>query len=264
MLKSTLIVLGLVGANSVFGQMTLEDAVGKAIKTHPSVKAAGHAVKAANNNIKVAKGAFLPTVDLRVAGGREQSENSSVRADNDQHRNLTRFESSLTIRQSLYTGGRITSRLKQSKAQLSEESFNFLSQQELVALNAVEAYLEVLRNAELVKTSQKNVKAHSEILKMISSRQKEGIARKSDSIQVKGRLALAKAQLQRELANKEAVLERFQEAVGTPAKDLIPPNIALSKLPKALNIAQNISAQNHPEVKALSQVIKRRYSASKS
>ena len=258
MLKSSLLALGLIGATTTFAaQMTLKDAVSKAIKSHPSVRSAANAVESANHTLDASKAAYLPTADLRVASGQEESENASVTGNGDTHRRLTRFESSLTIRQNLYSGGRISSRVKQSKAFLNEQSFNLLSQKELVALNAIEAYLEVLKSADLVNISQENVKSHNDSLSTTSKRQEEGIARKSDVIQVKGRLALAEAQLQRELANKEATLERFYEAVGEKAKDLVTPKSIASKIPKDLRIAKNQALLNHPELKALNAAVDR-------
>lgn len=231
--------------------LSLEEAVKNAIENHPAISAARKASEASKAGIDEAQGELYPSIDLRSAAGREQTENSTVINDGDQHRSLTRFESSLLIRQNLYTGGRISANIEKRK-NLASEAFNaYLNEREQTVFNAIDAYIELCRNRALIKLAGDNVKVHKEILEIVEERAKRGMAREADVIQVKGRLALANAQHQRELANRGAASEQFTEAVGaSPSKDIQEPSDAQSKLPKDLAGAKNSALTSHPSLAA--------------
>ena len=230
---------------------TLEDAVKAAVKNHPALSASRKASEASSMGIDEASGEMFPSVDLRAAGGREEVENSTVINDGDQHRALTRFESSLLIRQNIYTGGRISGNIEKRRNLASESFYLFLDEKEKTAFNAIDSYIEYCRNRSLLKLAENNVKVHEEILGTVDERFKRGMSREADVIQVKGRLALAKAQYQRELANREAAKEQFRESVGLdPQKALKEPTDNQNSLPKELKEAKNSALTEHPSLKA--------------
>ena len=230
---------------------SIEDAVKLALKNHPALSAARNASNASKEGINEAQGELYPSVDLRSSLGREQTENSTVINDGDQHRTLTRFESSLLIRQNIYTGGRISGNIEKRKNLASESFHRYLDEKEKTVFNAIDAYIEFCRNRSLISLAKENVLVHEEILKTVEERTKRGMSREADVIQVKGRLALAKAQYLRELTNKDAAKEQFEEAVsGNPKDTLKEPSDKQSSLPKTLSEAKNIAVTTHPSLKA--------------
>ena len=229
----------------------LEEAVKSAIENHPALSAARKARLAADSIIGEAEAELYPTVDLRLASGREETENSTVINDGDQHRALTPFESSLLIRQNLYTGGRISNNIAKRRHSASESFYEFLDEKERTVFNAIDAYLDYTRNAQLIQLADTNVKVHEDILKTVVERKNRGMARDADVIQVKGRLALAKAQYQRELANREANIEQFEEAVGLkPEAELVQPTEKYAELPESLAEAKTEALAEHTLLKA--------------
>ena len=230
---------------------TIADAVKMAVEQHPAVSAASKGSQAAKAGIGEAESELYPSVDLRAAYGREENENSTVTNDNDRHRTLSRFESSIVVRQNLYTGGRISNNIEKRQHLATEAFYNFLDEKERTAFTAVDAYLEFCRNRALIKLAENNVKIHQEILDIVEERKKRGMSRDADVIQVKGRLALAKAQYQRELANKKSAIEQFSEAVGAvPADDIEEPASLQEKLPEDLKAAKNTALTEHPVITA--------------
>lgn len=230
---------------------SIEDAVKLAIKNHPALSAARNASNASKEGISEAVGELYPSVDLRSAVGREQTENSTVINDGDQHRSLTRFESSILIRQNLYTGGRISGNIEKRKNLASESFHQYLNEKERTVFNAIDAYIEYCRNRALIALAKDNVTVHEDILNTVEERAKRGMSRDADVIQVKGRLALAKAQYLRELANREAATEQFEEAIaGKPENSTKEPTDKQSSLPKTLDEAKNIAVTAHPSLKA--------------
>jgi outer membrane protein, adhesin transport system len=226
---------------------SLEDAVKSAILNHPALSAANKSSQAAKSLIDEAEGELYPSIDIRTASGRDENENSTVINDGDHHRSQTPFESSLLIRQNLYTGGRISNNIEKRRSTSSEAFYSFLDEKERTVFNAIDAYLEFCRNRTLIGLAEKNVKVHESILAIVAERKKQGMARDADVIQVKGRLALANAQYQRELANKASNAEQFEEAIGLkPALKVNEPLEINSKLPKNLVDAKIAALSTHP------------------
>lgn len=241
---------------------SLEEAVKMALQNHPALSAARKASEASRLGIDEAQGELYPSIDIRTAAGREQTENSTVINDGDQHRTLTRFESSLLLRQNIYTGGRISGNIEKRKNLSSESFYLFLDEKEKTAFNAVDSYVEYCRNQSLIELAKENVAVHEEILKNVDERFKRGMSREADVIQVKGRLALAKAQYQRELANREAAIEQFVESVGVkPTAKLAEPSDKQSSLPKDLKEAKNNALTEHPSLKARKYNVKAAHAA---
>ena len=229
---------------------SLKDAVSHALQTHPKIKIAEQRLNIAEESLTEVESERKPTVDLRWATGREESENSSVSASGDQHRRLTRFESSLTLRQMLYSGKSVKSRIIQNEAQVQGSRFDLIDQSQQVALSASEAYLEVLKSNELIRLAQENVAQHKDVLEKVEARFKENIGQEADVTQVKGRLALAEAQLERELANQESAHEDYLEAVGRKPAGLVNSSSIGPKLPTSLGIAKQKAFTTHPLLKS--------------
>ncbi|NQZ59536.1 MAG: TolC family protein, partial [Lentisphaeraceae bacterium] len=105
---------------------SLQRAVKSAIANHPALSAARQAQQAAASGVGEAQAELYPTIDLRAAAGRAQSENSTTVNSGDQHRTMNPFESSLLVRQSLYSGGRISNNIAKRKNSASEAFYSFL------------------------------------------------------------------------------------------------------------------------------------------
>jgi outer membrane protein, adhesin transport system len=231
--------------------LTMEAAVESAMTNHPALSAARKAGQATKSLIGEAEGELYPSVDIRTAIGRDENENSTVINDGDHHRSQTPFEGSLLIRQNLFTGGRISNNIEKRTHAASEAFHSFLDERENTVFNAIDAYLEYCRNRRLITLAEKNVKVHETILATVEERKKQGMARDADVIQVKGRLALAKAQYQRELANKALTSEQFTEAIGgEPGKKMAEPMEMHKGLPKDLNSAKVLAMTEHPMLTA--------------
>ena len=230
---------------------SLRQAVKSAIANHPALSAARNAQQAAASGIDEAQAELYPTIDLRAAAGRAQSENSTTVNDGDQHRTMNPFESSLLIRQSLYSGGRISNNIAKRKNSASEAFYSFLNEKEKTVFDAIDVYLEYRRSTFLVQLAKNNVKVHQDILATVSERKKSGMARAADVVQVKGRLALATAQYRRELANQASNSEQFIEVIGfKPTAKLSAADDMSKLLPKDLRVAKNEALLQHPLVKA--------------
>ena len=135
--------LPLLFASSV-SAATLEQAVKDSLLWHPQVSASVNSRYSADEDLRAAKGGYLPTLNLSAGTGWEQTDNASTRAANDHRRNLNRSESSLNLRQNVFNGFATTSEVARQKATVNSRAYTVMNTSELTALNAIQSYLDVL------------------------------------------------------------------------------------------------------------------------
>src|SRR5207247_838681 len=100
------------------------------------------------------------------------------------------------------------------KAKTNADAYKVWGTSEDVALSAVQAYLDILRNQELVAVARKNVAAHQSSFTMVRHLGEQGLGRDADTDQTSGRLELAKANLRSAQNNLENAKITFQKVTG--------------------------------------------------
>lgn len=230
--------------------LSLKNVVLGSLNTHPQIQKLYKARAVAYQDVEAAKGAFLPTVDFRTAYGPDYTQNQTVENDGDHYRTLWRNENSLIINQTLYDGGARESVLQRNSA-LFDRSLNSIKDgKEALALRAVESYINILRSRKQIELSIQNIKAHVDILEIVKKRFDNKLVPEADVVQVQGRLALAQAQLKREVASLKASEAGFIEVSGQEPGKLAEPESVDKNLPEDLREAQNEAVVSHPSVLA--------------
>ncbi len=150
-LVSALVALAVLGSVSAGAQQAtvpvgasdqmLKEAVQASMAKNPEVLARWHAFQEAAEEVGVARGGFLPKLDLSAGSGRVRTNQHRLGIDDSYHGN----ESSLVLRQMLFDGFATSNEVKRlGKAKLVRY-LEFLDASETVALEAVRAYLDVVR-----------------------------------------------------------------------------------------------------------------------
>ncbi len=130
---------------------TLEQAVKDSLLWHPEVNASVNSRYSADQDLRAAKGGYLPTLDLTAGTGWEQTDNASTRAADDHRRNLHRSESSINLRQNVFNGFATTSEVARQKATVNSRAYTVMNTSEVTALTAIQSYLDVLMRQRMVK-----------------------------------------------------------------------------------------------------------------
>ena len=85
--------------------MTLSEAIQNTLDNHPEIRAGVNSRLTSDEEVKIAKGGYLPTVDLLVGYGREHTDSPSTRAlGNHNTETLNYGTSELRLRQMLFDG----------------------------------------------------------------------------------------------------------------------------------------------------------------
>lgn len=229
---------------------TLEDTIRITLRTNPDVLASLYSVDAAEELKNQARGAYFPSIDLVLAGGYENSSNTTTRALGEDDIDLTRSESSIRVTQLLFDGASTRNFVRQQSALVDAALARLVGTQENVGLRAIQVYLEVLRRNEIVRLAERNLAHHDETLEKITERFESGVGTKVDVVQTRGRRAQAKSNVllsQREAKNGVAeyfrVVGEYPEALSLPA--------AVESLPQTLEEALELAKVNNPGIEAV-------------
>ena len=225
---------------------TLVEAIEVVIKTNPNVLASINERKAVAEEINQARAGYLPTVDLTIGTGWEMTD--SPASQGEVH--LNRDEANLQLRQMLFDGMETKNEVRRQTARTDSRAYNIQGTSEDKALEATEAYLNVLRRQRLVDLAVTNLEAHERTHDQIKLRSEYGVGRKADKDQSNGRLALAKTNLIAEQSNLIDAETIYLRVVGIAPENLVDPDSPRNLIPASLDEAIAQALDNHPTLKS--------------
>ncbi|MCA1769610.1 MAG: TolC family protein, partial [Halomonas sp.] len=131
------------------GATDMTEAVRQSLATNPEVHAAWNALRAAGNDVGVARGNYLPSIDASAGIGLEDREF-------DQRGSYDTSFAELTLSQMIWDGFATRSEVERLDRAKLVRYYELLGASENVALEASRAYLDVSRYRELVRLAQAN------------------------------------------------------------------------------------------------------------
>ena len=137
--------------------------------------------------------------------------------------------STISIYQPLWTGGRIYSNLKKSKAGVKADEANFRLVSQAVALSFIQAYGDWLGAQSKARALRRSHATHERLIALITRRIERGISASSDLVLAEGRINAVSSALDQANAQANAALNRLEQLYGRPldAKQLLAMNTAL-------------------------------------
>jgi adhesin transport system outer membrane protein len=238
---------------------SLEQTVALALDTHPDIRQAFARFKSKEEDVNRASAGFLPTVDITAGYGYEYTDTPSNRRsflgfDNGETE-LGRGEFGVSLRQMLFDGMFTSSEVKRTKFEASAEQWGLFSTAEDLALSVSQAYLNYLKNQQLVTLSEKNVESHQKIYGQIKERTDSGIGSIADLSQVTGRLARAQSNLIAARNNYQDARAEFISLTNITPNDLVMPVPDEDLLPKDNLSGLLLAIESHPIIKSARQDI---------
>ncbi len=226
---------------------TLKEVAQQAVLSSPEVTSKWHNLKAAEEEVGVARGGFFPRVDLTAGSGRESLKQPPANQNND----YTRTNYGLSLNQMLFDGFATSSEVKRLDKARLVRYYELLDASESTALEAARAYLDVLRYRFLVNLAEDNYVQHKATHEQLIRRTQSGVGRRVDLEQAGSRLALAEINLTTETANLHDVTARYQRLVNAqPPGSVIPPAQLSNGLPASQKAAQETLYKKNPALLA--------------
>nr|WP_298141010.1 TolC family outer membrane protein [uncultured Pseudomonas sp.] len=231
--------------------MTLSEAIQSTLDNHPEIHAGINSRLSSDEEVKIAKGGYLPTVDLLVGYGRENTDSPTTRAlGNHNTETLTYSTSELRLRQMLFDGFNTPNEVARTEAVVNSRAYRVLGTSESLALRTVEVYLDVLKRREMVALAKNNLLAHQRINDQIDLRSRQGVGSTADFDQSSARLALAENNYYTEKVNLADAEANFFSATGRVADELVSPSTIKGAVPAELDVARQMVMDNNPFLKS--------------
>jgi adhesin transport system outer membrane protein len=217
---------------------TIEESIRAALETNPEVGVVAADREAIEQELRQARAEYLPSIDVRGAAGPEytDSPNTRNRIDDDDTETLLRLESQLTLTQMLFDGFATQSEVQRQIARGDSAYYRVQEAAEFIALDAVEAHLDVLRNQALLELARENLEQHRRILGQVRQLEDQGAGSLGDVRQAESRLAEAESSLAVAQGNLRDAEAFYIAVVGGPPADLeegVAPVFALPESPEA-------------------------------
>lgn len=236
--------------------VTLEEVVQKAVDSHPEVGAIRANRRAISQELRAARGAYLPSVDLRGAWGHEWVNSPSTRTRPGRRNgengwvDMNRYELGVNLRQLVFDGFGTDFEVKRQKGRVSSARWRVMDTAQAIGLRAIEAYLEVQRTRRIVAIAGRNVRIHRAILGRVAARARGGRGPRSDVDQARARLASAMASLASARANLGDAKALYIQAVGEEPGALQNAAAPAAALPANIDGAVAIARAEAPSVMA--------------
>lgn len=246
---------------------TLKDAIENTLNTHPEISAASNSRHSAESNVRAAQGGYLPSISLNAGIGKENLDTPSTRAQNSNNDILTRRETSINLSQRVFDGFETSNTVAQQKATVNSRAYKTLNTSEARALDAVQAYLDVLQRHEFLRLAEENLSTNQRIYDQIKLRSEQGVGRLADLEQAEARVAQARNNVLTEQTNLTDAESNYFSVVGKEPVGLQLPSSDLLNVPATLVDAKRVMVANSPILKSAESDIeatRKQYEAQKS
>ncbi|WP_173984086.1 TolC family outer membrane protein [Magnetospirillum sp. SS-4] len=221
---------------------TLSHVLAAAYSESPTLKAQRATLRALDERAVQAKSGERPTVTGTGKVGRGVFTDTSSR-EYDQMRNTAQY--GVVISQPLYDGGRTGAAIKEADANIMAGRALLQKMEQDVLMQAVGAYLDVMRTEGVLRLNDRNVAALQAELEDAQRRNTVHETSQTDIAQVQARLSSAEAARAQAVGAVGAAKANFTNVVGYPPGALEPVP-APSSLPASLEEAIKLARTSNP------------------
>lgn len=189
------------GDSAAPGELTLSQAVNRAVAWHPSIAEVVGKLYAQIQQVDVAKAKYYPQINAGMNNGYTNSYSDSG------------FSPSLvlSLSQMLYDFGKVASQVRAENAGVAQEQANVLVSIDTVSHETATAIVQVQTWQQMVTVAKEQLEALSAIGRLANQRNDEGASSLSDVVQTDARIEGARSQL----VQYQASLESSQATLMT-------------------------------------------------
>jgi len=245
--------LGVAHADTLYGALAL------AYRNNPSLNAQRAGTRATDENVPQALAGYRPKVNITATGG-EQSLSTTTKSASSTTPGTSVWSTSsgynsplsvgLTMTQTLFNGFQTANKTRQAEAQVLSARATLASTVQNVLLNAVTAYMNLLRDSAILDLQKRNVEVLQEQLRQTRDRFNVGEVTRTDVAQAESGLAAGRSQVLTAEANFEASQATYRQVIGINPGKLAPGTPVDRFSPKTLPGAVAVGIGTNPSVAA--------------
>ena len=179
----------LTGTNSLAQDMlfSLEECISYALENSTTMGRAGNQVESQSSYLEQAKAERGP--NLMLSGSESLSSRNSYLATNPgdgwERTTSSSLDLGLSSSLTLYNGAKLKNAVQQGKTNLLAAESDIQTQEELISLEVLSAYINVLYHKEQVKNSESQLEVTEKQLEQATARREAGILSPSDFLNMK-------------------------------------------------------------------------------
>jgi adhesin transport system outer membrane protein len=238
-------------AQSRSGGYSIIDAIKQAVHSHPGVSEAAANRRATEAELRQQQGTLLPQVRLQAEYGPEKLTRHDIvpPPPGDGQWKKDAREGSIIVRQLLFDGFSSLNEIWRQSARVDAAAARVHERTELIALDAAEAYIDVVRYRRLVQLAEENVGALRSIAADVKRRFDGGRSGEGDYQQSIERLTGAEATLSEFRLRLDEAYAKYRRAVGLEPNTLIFP-ARLRGLPHSKDDSLAVTLRHNPTLRA--------------
>ena len=238
---------------------TLDGALTLAYRNNPSLNAQRAGTRATDENVPQALAGYRPKVNITASGGEQSLSTTSKTASSStpgasvwstSSGYNSPFSVGLTMTQTLFNGFQTANKTRQAEAQVLSARATLANTVQNVLLNAVTAYMNLLRDSAILDLQKRNVEVLQEQLRQTRDRFNVGEVTRTDVAQAESSLAAGRSQVLTAEANFEASQATYRQVIGINPGKLAPGTPVDRFSPKTLPGAVAVGIGTNPSVAA--------------
>lgn len=226
---------------------TLRDALRSAYRSNPELDAERANLRATDEDVPIAKSNHRPSVSAS-ADTSVQQVNTSPDGGGEGRSYPAGY--TISLNQPIFRGFRTRNAVNAAEARVRAGRENLRLTEQTVLLNAVTAFMNVVRDTAIVRLQDNNVRVLARDLKATQDRFSVGEVTRTDVAQSRARLSGAVSELSLARANLQGSRANYEQIVGRKAGRLVEPSPPNRLLPKNLSIARQRAERENPTVVA--------------
>lgn len=230
---------------------TIKEAMISAYNHNPTLEAERARLRAIDEEVARAKAGRRPDISATGdLGVRNQQADPAQGATESSRLDGTHYPRgyAFTLTQPLFRGLRTRNAIREAEASVSAGRESLRSVEQQVLLDAVTAYMDVVRDQAIVRLQENNVKVLTEQLTATRDRFEVGEVTRTDVSQAEARRAGAISDLNAAQADLQSSRAVYERVIGHPPSDLESPPPMESRLPSTLQAALNIGDSENPQI----------------
>jgi outer membrane protein len=227
-----------------WAQETLQEAIGLAYRTNPTLLAQRANQRALDESIVSARAGLRPSLDVGVSNTYTRVMDDTF-GDSDSQS----VSASISLSQTLYSGGRVALGITGAEADILAGREALREIEQTVLASVIQAYADVLRDTEILRIREENLGVLQRQLDEASARFEVGEITRTDVAQSEARLAQSEADLANARAQLSVSRAAYAAVVGQAPGNLAPMPV-LPGVPTDFDAALDVALEENPGILA--------------
>ncbi|MDH4985152.1 TolC family outer membrane protein [Aminobacter anthyllidis] len=225
---------------------TILGALAKAYQNNSQLNSARAGVRVIDEGVAIAKSGYRPTINGSASIDYSTTRNSRNASTN----RLTTGSFGIEIRQSLFDGFQTKNNVAAAEARVRAQNQSLRNTEQNILFDAASAYMDVIRDRQIAALRERSLQFLGEQVRAARSRFDVGEGTRTDVAQADASRSAALAQLAAARAQALSSAATYRRLVGEEPKSLKAASPLAKLLPRSLDSAAALAAEQHPAIQA--------------